>query len=427
MSTETQAPNLRTDIEIFPTYYQGQKVLVVRDVLGLIKNPVVLQGQILVFIGLIDGKRTPRDIQLELIRQQNGVFMSVEDVHSLLSELDSLFLLDSDHYRDKKNKIFNDYFQLKVRPAVLAGQAYPDSIEALRKYLDSFSPEMPGEAVDKSSKKVTALIAPHIDLRVGKKVYAQAYAAVKEAFPKTVVLLGTGHSLYQSYFSLTEKDFETPLGLVKTDKAFVRKLKEVGKKAVVPHDIDHRNEHSIEFQLIFLQHLFGSDFTLIPVLCGSLDNALSVFSCASEIPGVNGILCELRKFVEERGSETLVVAGVDFSHIGPKFGHSFQASSLIREAKDFDTRLIEAICRGDASGLWAEARRVNNRYNVCGFSSIACLLEILPKSVGHCLAYDFWEEEETQSAVSYAAITLSPASESDAELSCLEKKVSTDE
>ncbi|NOR13130.1 MAG: hypothetical protein GQ545_07745, partial [Candidatus Aminicenantes bacterium] len=111
MSIETRIPKLRTDIEIFSTYYQGQKALVVKDVLGLIKDPVVLQGQILDFIGLIDGKRSPRDIQLELIRQQNGVFVGVEDVLSLLSELDSLFLLESDHYRDTKNKIFIDYSQ----------------------------------------------------------------------------------------------------------------------------------------------------------------------------------------------------------------------------------------------------------------------------------------------------------------------------
>lgn len=409
MSTESRIPKLRTDLEIFSTYYQGQKALVVKDALGLIKKPVVLQGQILDFIGLIDGRHTPRDIQLELIRQRNGVFVSVEDIQSLLSELDSLFLLDSDHYRDTINKIFTDYNQQPVRAAVLAGQAYPDSIEALEKYLDSFFPERPGVSVDKSDKKVSALIAPHIDLSVGKKVYAQAYAAVKEAFPKTVVLLGTGHSLHHSYFSLTEKDFETPLGLVKTEKPFVRKLREADEEVVAPHDIDHRNEHSIEFQLIFLQHLFGSDFSLVPVLCGSLHNALAAFSRASDIPGVNGFLGVLRTLVEKKGTDVLVVASVDFSHIGPKFGHSFQASSLISEARDHDTRLIDAICRGDPMGFWAEAKRVDNRYNVCGFSSIACLLEVLPESVGQCLGYDFWEEEETQSAVSYAAITLSAA------------------
>jgi AmmeMemoRadiSam system protein B len=409
MSKETRIPKLRADMQIFSTYYQGQKALIVKDALGLIKNPVVLQGQILDFIGLIDGKRTPSDVQLELIRQGNGVFVSVEDVQSLLSELDSLFLLDSDHFKDTKNKIIINYSQQPIRPAVLAGQAYPDSIEALKKYMDSFFPETPGKSVDKSSKQVTALIAPHIDLRVGKKVYAQAYAAVKEASPKTVVLLGTGHSLHHSYFSLTEKDFETPFGLVKTEKAFIQKLKEADEEVVAPHDIDHRNEHSIEFQLIFLQQLFGSDFSIVPVLCGSMYNALAAFSRASEIPGVNGFLSQLREFVEEKGSDTLVVVGVDFSHIGPKFGDSFGASSLISEARNFDTLLIDAICRGDSMGFWAEAKKVNNKYHVCGFSSIACLLEILPRSVGQCLGYDFWEEEETQSAVSYAAITLSPS------------------
>jgi AmmeMemoRadiSam system protein B len=409
MSTETQIPKLRTDLEIFPTNYQGRKALVVKDVLGLIKNPVVLQGQILEFIGLIDGKRTPRDIQLELIRQRNGVFVGVDDVQSLLAELDSLFLLDSDFYRDTKNKIFAEYNQQPVRPAVLAGQAYPASSQALEKYLDSFFPETAGVSVDENDKIVSALIAPHIDLRVGKKVYSQAYTAVKEVFPKTILLLGTGHSLQHTYFSLTEKDFETPLGLVRAEKPFIRKLKETHEEVVAVHDIDHRNEHSIEFQLIFLQYLFGSDFSFVPVLCGSLHNDLDAFSHASEIPRVNGFLSELRALVEEMGSDILVVAGVDFSHVGPKFGHSFEASRLIAEAKDSDTRLIEAICCGDPSGFWAEAKRVNNRYNVCGFSSIACLLEIIPESFGRCLGYDFWEDKETRSAVSFAAISLSPA------------------
>ncbi len=395
-------------MEIFSSYYQGQRALVVKDALGLIKNPVVLQGQVLDFIGLIDGKRTPRDIQLELIRQQKGVFVGVDYVQSLLSELDSLFLLDSDYYRNTKNKIFADYSQQPVRSAVLAGQAYPGSTEALEKYLNSFFPKTSEVSVDTSDKNLSALIAPHIDLRAGKKVYAQAYTAVRGACPKTVVLLGTGHSLHNFYFSLTEKDFETPLGLVRTEKALVRKIREAGKEVISPHDFDHRNEHSIEFQLIFLQHLFGSSFSLVPVLCGSFQNALADFSRASEIPGVKGFLSELQKLVKEIGSDGLVVAGVDFSHIGPKFGHSFRASSLISEARDFDKRLIDAICSGDPLGFWAETKRVDDKYNVCGFSAIACLLELLPGSVGRYLGYDFWEEEETQSAVSFAAITLFP-------------------
>jgi AmmeMemoRadiSam system protein B len=258
------------------------------------------------------------------------------------------------------------------------------------------------------NKRISALIAPHIDLRVGKEVYARAYAAIREANPKIIVLLGTGHSLHDSYFSLTEKNFETPLGLARTEKSFIRRLKEAGKEVVAQHDFDHRNEHSIEFQLIFLQYLFGSNFSLVPVLCGSMQNDLNAVSRASEIPGLSGFLNELKKLLEEKGAEVLVVAGVDFSHIGPKFGHSFRASSLIGEARDFDARLIDAICSGDPSSFWTEAKKVGNRYNVCGFSCIAFLLELFQGTVGQRLGYDFWEEEETQSAVSFAAITLSP-------------------
>lgn len=396
-------------MEVFPTSYQGQRALVVKDALGLIKDPVVLQGPVLNFIGLIDGKRTPRDIQLEVIRQQNGVLVGVDYIQSLLSELDSLFLLDSDHYRDTKKKILDEFSQLPVRPAVLAGQAYPNSREDLEGYLRAFFAGVPG-STERSAKKVSALIAPHIDLRVGKKAYSQAYSAVKDRPPETVVLLGTGHSLRHSYVSLTEKDFETPLGLVKTEKQLVRKLHSAGEKVVAPHDFDHRNEHSIEFQLIFLQHLFGSDFSLVPVLCGSLSGELGAYSRASEVPGVGGFLDELKVFFKEKGPDVLVVAGVDFSHIGPKFGHSNRASTLIPETKDFDARLIDAICRGDPEGFWSEVQKVENRYNVCGFSSIAFLLELFPGSVGQRLGYDIWEEEETQSAVSFAAITLFPRS-----------------
>ncbi len=36
MSVDTQIPKIRTDMEVIPTYYQGQNALIVKDVLGLI-------------------------------------------------------------------------------------------------------------------------------------------------------------------------------------------------------------------------------------------------------------------------------------------------------------------------------------------------------------------------------------------------------
>ena len=46
--------------------------------------------------------------------------------------------------------------------------------------------------------------------------------------------------------------------------------------AVDPGDLQHRDEHSVEFQAVFLRHVLGeTPFSLVPVLCGSPLGALS--------------------------------------------------------------------------------------------------------------------------------------------------------
>ena len=404
--SEEFIPRLRKDIELLPTSYQGTRAVLVRDSLGLIKKPIILQGETMEFLSLIDGKKNIRDFQLELIRRKGGVFVSSEEVEKVLLELDSAFLLDSERYRKERERIIAEYSLLEVRTAFNAGRSYPDDPEELRSYLDSFFCKKTEDSPPIKAREIVALISPHIDLEAGKKVYAKAYQAIRNSAPRRIILLGTGHSLHESFLSLTEKDFETPLGRVKTDKDCVRKLKEGGDKVISPSDIAHRSEHSLEFQLIFLQSLFGSDFSLVPVLCGSFHKVLEQFSRPLEIPGMDNFLRALRLYVEENISDTLLVAGVDFSHIGPKFGHSQQALSMLIETKDHDKLLIDAICKGNVEDFWAESRRTSGRYNVCGFSAIACLLEIIVSARGHLLDYDFLQEEPTQSAVSFAAIAI---------------------
>jgi AmmeMemoRadiSam system protein B len=397
-------PKLRTDLEIIPANYRGQQTLIIRDFLGLIQKPILLQGEALNLIGFLDGRSTIQDIQLALVRQRGGVFVSSESIENLLAELDLAFLLDSPRYSQAKNRLIAEYTKLPVRKASHAGLSYPHDPEKLRRYLKSILELTEKTASEKLGKKVCALIAPHIDLEAGKGVYSRAYQVLQDSSPKHIVLLGTGHNIEGAFLSLTEKDFETPLGVVKTDKNWVRKLKRAGEKVVAPHDLAHRQEHSLEFQLIFLQYLYGNDFSLVPVLCSSFQRELEQVRRPSEIPGVDGFLAALKESLGGWNEDILVVAGVDFSHIGPKFGHSQRAASLLLEAKKHDQVLIEACTKGDVEAFWAESKRVKDYYNVCGFSSLACLLEILPRAQGVLLDYEFSQEEPTQSAVSFAAI-----------------------
>ncbi len=398
-------PRLRTDLEVVPTSYQGKRALLIRDALGLIRQPVILQGEALSLVTLIDGKKTIRDLQVELVRARRGMLIDLDDVEKIIDQLDSAFLLQSRLYEREKERLISEYAQLAVREASHAGLSYPASEPELRRYLDSIL-ESEGRLEPGPDRPPDALISPHIDLEAGKRAYALAYGAIRHRRFGRVFLLGTGHSLDDGFYCLTGKDFQTPLGLVKTEREVVKKLRKAGGVAISRSDIFHRREHSLEFQILFLQHLFGSSFVIVPILCGSFAAMLERVSRPSQLEGVADFLAQLRRCWEEEREDSLFVAGVDFSHIGPKFGHRERAASLLLEARHHDQKLLEAVTRGDVEALWAEARRVRDRFNVCGFSALAALLEVLPGAQGRVLDYRFWQEEATQSAVSFAAAVL---------------------
>jgi hypothetical protein len=112
----------------------------------------------------------------------------------------------------------------------------------------------------------------------------------------------------------------------------------------------------------------------------------------------------LRILADAAGDEdTILIAGVDLSHVGPKFGHDMSASFVIDQSERHDRRLLDFLCTRDADGFWSESRRIEDKYNVCGFSALACLLETIPPSHGHLLSYETFREDATRSAVSFAA------------------------
>jgi hypothetical protein len=112
---------------------------------------------------------------------------------------------------------------------------------------------------------------------------------------------------------------------------------------------------------------------------------------------------DIRDIQTEPSHTTLIVAGVDFSHIGLKFGHSVAAGSLEDSASSHDRTLLERLEQADADGFWGEMLRVEDRFHVCGFPALACLLEILPPSTATILDYGIYRENATGSAVTFAA------------------------
>jgi AmmeMemoRadiSam system protein B len=398
-------PLTRDDLEFLPVQHEGQQFVLIRDSLGLVEEGKAVGLPLYQIMTLLDGTTTVRDLQMALMRQQGGMLVGTDEINGILAHLDESFLLDSDRYKEAKNRIIADFASKRIRPCSHSGKSYPDNPSELEGRLDEILNSQPAPPEPRGG--IVALIAPHIDLNVGYKGYSTAYQMLKHASPSRIILLGIGHQLQNALFSLTDKDFETPLGITKNDQASINRLREAGRDIIASDDFVHRSEHSIEFQLIFLQHLItDTTFTIIPILCGSLQAGLPEFSRAAYQEKTGRFLDELGLILNDPERETILIAGVDFSHTGPKFGHEMPASYLQNRSEEHDRNLLTHLVAVDAANFWEESRSVKDQFNVCGFSALACLLEILPQCQGDLLTYEIWHEAPTRSAVSFASVVL---------------------
>jgi AmmeMemoRadiSam system protein B len=147
--------------------------------------------------------------------------------------------------------------------------------------------------------------------------------------------------------------------------------------------------------------LKDQEFTIVPILCGFVGTGLPEFSREAYLSRTGSFVEALRGIVAEE--ETLVVAGVDFSHVGPKFGHQEPAQQLTGRSEAHDKNLLASLSDLNVQEFWEESRRSQDQFNVCGFSALALLLEVLPPCKGRLLHYETWHEEPTRSAVSFAS------------------------
>lgn len=391
---------MRRDLDFIQVQQGNQQMILIKDHLGLVKEGQAIAPHLYQFMALLDGTKSVRDLQMELMRQRGGVLVGSDEVHRLLARLDEFYLLDSDNFKLAREKIAADFAAQKVRPCSFCGRSYPQEQSELKKRLDEILASEP--IPPKPEGRITALVAPHIDLSIGTEVYASAYQQLKHAAPTRILLLGTGHRLMDDLFCISDKDFETPLGVVKNEPDLIQELRESGKDVVAGDDFAHRSEHSIEFQVVFLQHLLESElFTIIPVLCGAIVPRLPSYEKNMYLEKAGNFLQKLKKVIDQ---DTLVLAGVDFCHIGLKFGHDMPADYMENMAMTHDQQLLKHLSHMDTDHFWQESANVQDRFNVCGFPALACMLEVMPPSKGEVLNYNMRHEKPTQSAVSFAAV-----------------------
>ena len=396
-----EVPKLR-QVEALPVEVEGRKMIGLRDPLGISPEVLFLSPEAFFIASLMDGKNSLRDIQAAYMRRF-GELIFTERIEGLIRELDAHYLLETPHFLQHLERLKEEFRRSRVREAAFAGKSYAATKEALQRELAGFFSRVPPQ---RGGKKLRGLIAPHIDFARGGECYAYAYRALEAAGPSPLYLiLGTCHTPMKEPFALTKKAFETPFGRVETDQELVEGITQSLPFDPFEDEFLHRQEHTIEFQLIFLQYLWGNSFQILPVLCGSFQEYIQQGKSPVEDPSFSSFIEATREAL--KGKDVLLLASADLAHVGPQFGHPYEATpGLLVEVRGKDREMISHVLRGDAEGFFRYILRERDERHICGLPPIYTLLLLLEGGEGELLEYRQWRDPQGKGAVTFASISL---------------------
>jgi len=230
------------------------------------------------------------------------------------------------------------------------------------------------------------------------------------------VIFGTAHQPMGQLFSVTRKDYSTPLGTVKTDQRFIDVLQRELGSSVTGRRLDlfadesaHRLEHSIEFQAVWLQYAIGvhRPIQIVPILVGSFHDFILEGVTPDESPEIQAMLAALRKAEGRRPDRVCYISGADLAHIGRRFGDTERLGreQLDRLAAD-DRKLLAHACQGNANAFFRYVARQSDRNRICGLSPTYMLLSAIAPCRGKLLRYDQAVEPDGTACVSFASLAL---------------------
>ncbi|BDG08677.1 AmmeMemoRadiSam system protein B [Anaeromyxobacter paludicola] len=383
----------------------GTQGVVLRDPTGVLTQSALVSPGAYLVLAHLDGTRTLPEVERALALQGRPV--PLPDIVTLVRRLEESGLVHGPAHEALRRRALEAFRALPARPASCAGGAYPEEPEALRAFLDGFlseaadppgrpspalparrggsAPEAPPESISQRAPRSTLsrdagegrggggpangdvrlLVAPHIDLHRGGAAYGHAYRALAASDAELFVVFGTAHATPPHLFTLTRLDYDTPLGPVPTDRELAGALaEELGEEELFADELCHRQEHSCEFQLLWLRHLFPDrPIRALPVLCSSI----------SHLDDPDG---ETRAFLDAlaravRGRRVCYVAGADLAHVGPMYGdEAAPTPEALAGLAAEDRRTLAFLERGDPGGFHRDATLDDARRRLCGVAPI---------------------------------------------------------
>jgi AmmeMemoRadiSam system protein B/AmmeMemoRadiSam system protein A len=187
-------------------------------------------------------------------------------------------------------------FDAGVREPAVAGQFYPADSSRLKAAVTYYLED----GVKASGEKPVAIISPHAGYVYSAQIAADAFHQAAGHDYDLIIVLGVNHTVPGfTGVSIYPGDYQTPLGVVKTDEDAAKQLVNAGDDFVFDAAV-HTREHSIEVQLPFVQMLFPNA-KIIPAVVGAPDLDL----CTRFAEALANIA---------KARRALIVASSDLSH-----------------------------------------------------------------------------------------------------------------
>lgn len=426
-------PRLRSRLDLMPSPVPDRPGLLIRDPLQFTQAVIVVPPPLVPLLACFDGQHAELDLKAEAVRVTGSIEGAALARH-LVDTLSQGGFLDDAGYerlRAERERAFADAPQ---RAPAHAGSAYPATPEPLAAALDAWLDGRPadgargvepavawiescdGEPAEDGAGseqraaapgELVAVVAPHVSPEGGLGCYRAAYSALgPEHASRTFVVLGTSHYGEPDRFGLTRKPYATPLGEAATDLDVVAELAATPGAAVAMEDYCHAVEHSIEFQVLFLQRLFGPGVRVVPVLCGPFLRGLER-ERPEEHDGVARAFEALAALARRERARLLWVLGVDLAHVGRRYGDRSAARAGqgdLRGVAERDFRRLSRLIDGDAGGFWDDVREGgDDALRWCGSSPFYTFLRSVPAR-GRLLRYEQWNIDPG-SVVSFGALT----------------------
>ncbi|MGH7797615.1 MAG: AmmeMemoRadiSam system protein B [Candidatus Binatia bacterium] len=415
-TTLDDKPKLRP-VEAFPVQHDGKTLVYVKDPLNL-AAPLGVSPVGYFILSRFDGRHSYIDIQ-EAYAKQFGSLLPSEELKNFVEMLDQHYYLESERFAEYRDAVILEFRHLPTRAPAHAGGVYKADAAALTSQLDGYflAPGGPGlPSAQNRSATPKAIVAPHIDFHRGGPAYAWAYKSLAESHGADLyILLGTSHCGGRTPYILTLKDFQTPLGLVETDKDFVNRLPSACDDDCFTDEYLHRGEHSLEFQVVFLKYIAQKraaitgqpekPFKIVPILVSSFHSAIASRTVPEANSVVGKFLRTLRESALRESRRVCFVAGVDLAHVGRQFGDSEPITDdFLKWVESEDRELVSRLVEFDAPGFFQSIAKDHDRRRICGFAPMYSLIHLLDGVHGSHLKYGQAFTPETASMVTFTSV-----------------------